>query len=318
MRQAIICHRFFRKESHMLGLRELIDAANKKPLPDVPENIKHGDMPGDKICITPEHIAKAGLVMRALPELITKNDRLVISVCGGSGVGKSEIASVLAFYLESAGVGCYVLSGDNYPRRIPKYNDAERLRIFRVSGIKALADAGLISPDANDNLKALWENNIDADTSLRERYPWFSAYLEGGLEGLKEYLGTPAEIDFDDINRVVESFRAGSSDILLKRMGRENFELWYDRVDLTDVRVLIIEWTHGNSDFLKGVDLPVFLNSTPEETLAHRRERARDKGPDSPFITRVLEIEQDKLAAQAHKAALIISKQGKIENGTHT
>lgn len=56
---------------------------------------------------------------------------MVITVCGGSGVGKSEIASLLAHYFENMGVGCYTLSGDNYPHRIPVYNDAERLRIFR-------------------------------------------------------------------------------------------------------------------------------------------------------------------------------------------
>ena len=55
--------------------------------------------------------------------------------------------------------------------------------------------------------------------------------------------------------------------------------------------MLVIEWTHGNSDEYKGVDIPVLLNSTPAETLEHRRNRNRDGAVDSPFTTMVLELE---------------------------
>ena len=60
------------------------------------------------------------------------------------------------------------------------------------------------------------------------------------------------------------------------------------------------------------VDIPVLLNSTPQETLEHRRSRARDGKVDSPFTMMVLELEQNKLVAQAHKAKIIVSKQGEI------
>jgi alpha-galactosidase len=60
------------------------------------------------------------------------------------------------------------------------------------------------------------------------------------------------------------------------------------------------------------VDIPVLLNSTPEETLAHRRSRNRDGKIDSPFTMRVLEIEQQMLHSQANKAKIIISKQGEL------
>ena len=43
------------------------------------------------------------------------HQRAVVAVCGGSGVGKSEIASLLSYYLNQLGVGSYTLSGDNYP-----------------------------------------------------------------------------------------------------------------------------------------------------------------------------------------------------------
>jgi alpha-galactosidase len=84
-------------------------------------------------------------------------------------------------------------------------------------------------------------------------------------------------------------------------------------VDFQYIKVLIIEWTHGNSDFFEGVDIPVLLNSTPEETLEHRKSRNRDGGADSPFTTMVLEIEQQMLASQAGKAKLIMSKSGEWE-----
>ena len=95
-------------------------------------------------------------------------------------------------------------------------------------------------------------------------------------------------------------------------MGRDDTALWYERVDFTGVRVLVIEWTHGNSDHLHGVDVPVLLNSTPSETLAYRKARHRDGGTDSPFTTMVLTLEQRLLEMQAHKARLIISKSGEL------
>ena len=75
---------------------------------------------------------------------------------------------------------------------------------------------------------------------------------------------------------------------------------------------LIVEWTHGNNDLLTGVDIPILLNSTPEETLAHRRSRARDGATDSPFTMLVLALEQAKLHAQASKAKIIVSKSGEL------
>ena len=78
------------------------------------------------------------------------------------------------------------------------------------------------------------------------------------------------------------------------------------------INILIIEWTHGNSDYLKGVDIPIFLNSTPKETLEYRKMRGRDGNTDSPFTTMVLGIEQELLHQQAHKAKIILSKNGKL------
>lgn len=229
------------------------------------EHLPHGDMPGDKIEIKQEHIDKAESIYPALHPLLP-DGKAVICVCGGSGVGKSETASLLARMLCDDGIKAYIMSGDNYPHRIPQENDAKRERI----------------------------------------------YAEGGREALKAYLGSDEEIDFDLVNSILADFKAGKEKIRLKRMGRTPEELWFDEVDFSDTKVLILEWTHGNSDLVHGVDVPVLLNSTPEETLEHRRKRARDKGVDSPFTTMVLELEQEKLMRQAHKAKIIVAKSSAV------
>lgn len=239
-------------------------------MPEVNSGIPHGDMPGDKVEINEGHVKKARIIMERLIEMLPSyfesGEKAVLTVCGGSGVGKSEIASILAFWFNSIGIGTYTMSGDNYPHRIPKLNDAERLRV----------------------------------------------YEEGGEDALRAYLGSQAEIDFEEVGRIVAAFKRGESPIALKRMGRSEEELWYDDVDMSGTNILIIEWTHGNSDNYEGVDIPIFLDSTPEETLAHRRARARDGAVDSPFTTMVLMMEQDMLAAQSHKAKIIVSKKGEL------
>lgn len=235
-------------------------------------NIPHGDMPGDQIKIEQSHLDKARVIYPELLKLLNeqwKNKaeaKVVVAVCGGSGVGKSEIASLLAYFLEQDGIGSYVMSGDNYPHRIPCKNDAERLRVYETSGKEALAS----------------------------------------------YLGSSEEIDFELVEKIITAFKAGASVIEMKRMGREESERWFDSVDISKVQVLLLEWTHSNSDNFSGVDIPILLNSTPQETLAHRKSRNRDGAVDSPFTTMVLELEQEMLKQQAHKAKIIITKSGEI------
>src|SRR5665811_424018 len=101
-------------------------------LPWIPEDINDtdsipkGDMPGDKVSIGPQHIRKAQIIFPKLLELLIPTldenpyQRAVVVVCGGSGVGKSEIASLISHYLNRMGLGNYILSGDNYSHRIPK------------------------------------------------------------------------------------------------------------------------------------------------------------------------------------------------------
>ena len=286
--------------------------------PALSGTIAQGDMPGDKICITEEHIQKARTIYPVLRELVARQlgesscGRAVITVCGGSGVGKSEIASLISYYLNAEGVGAYTLSGDNYPRRYPEQNDAERRRVFHDGGLKGLVANGMYCPEQAQALRELWPEDGDAAPANVSRYPWLAVYQQAGRNALRGYLGTEKEIDFDQVGHIVSDFKQGAPTLYLKRMGRTPTELWYDAVDMTGKSVLVIEWTHGNSDWYEGVDIPVLLNSTPAETLAHRQARNRDGRADSPFTTMVLELEQQMLKAQAHKAKLILSKAGEI------
>lgn len=308
----------------MGGHNSAIAGEIRKRLPWVPEalqdmeHIPTGDMPGDKIKIGPDHIRKSLVIFPKLLELLipalerNPHQRAVVVVCGGSGVGKSEIASLISLYLNRMGVGSYTLSGDNYPHRIPRLNDAERLRVFRRSGIRGLISQGQYLEGCAAVLKELQVSGNDSNPACTKTYPWLVLYQAAGRDGLRNYLGTPNEIDFEELSAIVAQFKNGASDIFLKRMGREETELWYERVDFRDKHVLVIEWTHGNNHNLQGVDIPILLNSTPQETLEHRRSRNRDGSTDSPFTTMVLSIEQDMLVSQAPAAKLIVSKSGEL------
>lgn len=276
-----------------------------------------GDMPEDSVRINQSHVDKATAIYPVLTQMLTPllqagSRRAVIAVHGGSGVGKSEIGSVLGEMLRRDGIGTYVLSGDNYPRRIPAVNDAERLRRFRTAGIRGLADAGLISTDIRGDLTMLQDTGADADPTSVPVYPWLATYQAAGRLALDDYLGSAQEINFDEVNSIITEFKSGAQMLTLKRMGRTEGDIWYESVDMSGIHVLIIEWTHGNNALLDGIDIPILLNSTPQETLAHRRARARDGATDSPFTMMVLELEQAKLHARAHAARIIVSKSGEL------
>lgn len=284
--------------------------------PEVPADIPHGDMPGDKVEINEGHIEKANLIFPLLAPVASAaagaSGRVVVAVCGGSGVGKSETASLLSHYFRSAGVGAYTLSGDNYPRRIPQYNDAERVRVFRTGGMRGMLAEGVYTEENGRALQELWAEDRDADPAAAQDKPWLQVYQTAGRKALAGYLGTGQEQDYDELSAILASFKAGAQKLWIKRMGRTEDARWYEEVDFSGVSVLVIEWTHGNSDLLQGVDIPVLLNSTPEETRAHRRARNRDGKTDSPFTTMVLEIEQKELDSCAHKAKIIVSKSGEL------
>ena len=46
---------------------------------------------------------------------------------------------------------------------------------------------------------------MDADPKLKESYDWYESYLENGKTGLRGYLGTLNEIDFKEVEEIVET-----------------------------------------------------------------------------------------------------------------
>ena len=179
--------------------------------------ITTGDMPGDKVQIGEGHVAKATAVLPRLWEILrpileaSPHQRAVLAVHGGSGVGKSEIGSLLAHYLRANGIGAYVMSGDNYPRRIPRDSDAERLRTFRTAGVRGLVDAGLYDADVRKSLTTLQSADRDADPAAVVDNPWLATYQRVGRAALDAYLGTPNEIDFDEVSGILARFHDGAT-----------------------------------------------------------------------------------------------------------
>ena len=111
---------------------------------------------------------------------------------------------------------------------------------------------------------------------------------------------------------MVHAFKAGGEKLWVRHMGREETELWYEEKDFTGIKVLLVEWTHSNSEYYSGVDIPIYLDSTPQETLQSRLERKRDQWIDTPFTMMVLDIEQKMLKKQAEKAKLIVTRDGTV------
>ena len=112
----------------------------------------------------------------------------------------------------------------------------------------------------------LMEKELDASAEQTKGHPWLTVYQQAARDALSGYLGSSKEQDFDQLTDIISRFKRGDTHIWLKRMGRTPEALWYEKVDFSQVSVLIIEWTHGNSEKYQGVDIPILLNSTPEET----------------------------------------------------
>ena len=221
-----------------------------------------GDMPGAVTIINDAVIRKAEYLLPLVMDELKNSGRkrTVVSLYGSSGTGKTSIAVTLASLLQDQGIPAYVLSGDNYPHRIPEDNDAERERIFR----------------------------------------------EQGENGLRVYLGTQQEVNYHELNTIHRRFHEGADTIDLRRMGRTREASSYEPVSFRETQVLILEWTHGNSSFLEGIDIPVYLEGTPAETLKARLERNRDAGIASPFVQLVLHIEHDSVEARRSTAKIIL------------
>lgn len=200
-------------------LQIIENAMNNWQPPEVPEDIPQGDMPGDKVWIGPQSIEKATVAFQAvlpmLKEALAANPahKAVISVSGGSGVMKTCVSALLTYYLNQLGVGAYTMSGDNYPRRIPVQNDAERMRIFRLGGVRGMLQEGVYNPENAATLKELQLADTDSEPKMVEEHPWLAAYQKAGREALSGYLGTDLEQEYDQLENVLTQFKAGQEKI---------------------------------------------------------------------------------------------------------
>lgn len=243
-------------------------------------------------------------------------EKKVIAISGGSGAGKTGMAWLLKERFAEDKISALVLSGDHYPHRIPMYNDAERLQIFRSEGLIGLLKENLYQTDVEDALRKLQMQGEDANEEWTTLYPWLTIYQKYGDKALKDYLGTERELRFFEVSSVLSAFKRGEKILWLRQMGREAHEVWYKEERTEDKEILILEWTHGNSPLLTGIDLSIVLKSTPEETLENRKKRNRDAAITSPFVARVLRIEQEKINAGMDGADFIQDMAGNISEGS--
>lgn len=257
---------------------------------------------------------KAAILFAALLDRIRKSaaSRLVIAVSGGSGVGKSTTASLFRNYLEELGVGCALIGGDEYPYRIPGQNDAERLRILRQAGVKGMLQHGVLTADAWHALQELQDKMVDADPKYDAVYPWHKVYLEYGRKALVAYLGSDAEQDYADMQQLIDAFHQGKTTIPLRKLGDGEADFHYEMGDFSRKQGLLIEWTHAGNPALTGIDINLFLYSSPEETLERRKRRARNANTDTPLIALVLELEQIMLNENAKRADIIQLMDGEL------
>lgn len=280
------------------------------------QDILQGDMPGDSININEQAVLAAQrlfpVVTKSLSASAEKNPfgRTVISVSGGSGSGKTCLSALTAFFLNKNNIGARIISGDNYVHRIPVENDAERLRIFRQSGIAAMVESGLFDETVFEKLQKYQKEQNETGHASDIDEPWFSKYLEGGKAALYHHLGSNNEQNFDMLNGIIAAFKDGAKELWFRRMGRDNTALWYEKTDLTDINVLILEWTHGLSKHLSGIDTRIFIHTTPDETYASRIERSRDENAKTDFIQAVIALEQKQLSELIPTADIVINRAG--------
>ena len=260
--------------------------------------------------------AKSAKLFSALLDKIReeKDQKIVIAISGGSGVGKSTTAKLLQKYLEELDVGCVLIGGDEYPWRVPVMNDAERLRILRQAGIKGMLQDGVYNDAAWEQLKKLQNDMVDADPKYDTEYPWHKSYLKYGRTALAAYLGSEQEQDYNDVQALINAFHSGKAQIPLRKLGDGEADFHYETGNFADKKILLLEWTHAGNPALHGIDINLFLHSSPEETLARRKRRARNANTDTPLIALVLELEQTMLNRNAENADMIQLMDGKILN----
>jgi len=113
-------------------------------------------MIGDRLVITDYHRSGAAQIMDAIRARLEAGQRLIVTVAGESGSGKSEIGHCLAELAVGMGKKAFVFGQDDYFRLPPKSNHQRRLE-----GI-AWVGPGEVRLDLLDEHMAALRDGLDA------------------------------------------------------------------------------------------------------------------------------------------------------------
>ena len=122
-----------------------------------------------------------------------------------------------------------------------------------------------------------------------------------------EWLGPHLEIRFDLLEGNLLDALRGADEIQKPLVDYNANRIEEERIDLTDVKVVIIEGTY--TSLLKHVDTRVFITRNWVDTLEDRKKRNRGKEVGDPFIENVLKTEHKIIAGHRQLADFVITKE---------
>lgn len=122
-----------------------------------------------------------------------------------------------------------------------------------------------------------------------------------------EWLGPHVEIRFDLLEGNLLDALRGADEIQKPLVDYNANRIEEERIDLTDVKAVIIEGTY--TSLLKHVDTRVFITRNWADTLEDRKKRNRGKEVGDPFIENVLKTEHKIIAGHRQLADFLITKE---------
>ncbi len=114
------------------------------------------------------------------------------------------------------------------------------------------------------------------------------------------------EVRLDVLDANLKEFLEGRDSILKPLVVYEQDRSTLESVDASGAKLAIAEGTY--TTLLKFVNTRVFIERTFEDTVAHRRKRARHASELDPFIDKVLGIEHEIISSHKAQADIIISR----------
>jgi len=118
-----------------------------------------------------------------------------------------------------------------------------------------------------------------------------------------EWVGM-GEVHLDLMDEHLKAAKTGSATITKPQVIFEEDQISEETLSLKGITAIIAEGTYTTS--LKEADFRAFINRTYHDTLAHRKERAREE-TEGTFIETVLEIEHKIISAHKQLANLVLS-----------